>query len=68
MCMKLLTRSAPEIGVNEIRIYNKQGIIIFSTNAEEVRKQVDMNEQVCIACHNSSVFLQTLSMQNKINL
>lgn len=65
---EIINTLSTEIGVNEIRIYNKQGIIIFSTNAEEVRKQVDMNEQVCIACHNSSVPLQTLSMQNKIRI
>ncbi|MFZ1288764.1 MAG: HAMP domain-containing sensor histidine kinase, partial [Melioribacteraceae bacterium] len=65
---EIIKTLSTEIGVNEIRIYNKQGIIIFSTNPDEVRKKVDMNKEVCIACHNSSVPLQTLTMQNKIRI
>lgn len=57
-----------EVGVNEIRIYNKQGIIIFSTNPDEVLKEVNMKDEACIACHNSSVPLQTLTNQNKIRI
>lgn len=57
-----------EKGVNEIRIYNKQGIVIFSTNPDEVMKRVNMQDEACIACHNSSVPLQTLTNQNKFRI
>ncbi len=48
---EIIKTLSTEIGVNEIRIYNKQGIKIFSKNPDEVRKKVDMNKEVCIACH-----------------
>lgn len=57
-----------EIGVNEIRIYNKQGIVIFSTNPDEVMNKVNLKDEACIACHNSSVPIQTLTNQNKTRI
>ncbi len=57
-----------EIGVEEIRIYNKQGIIIFSTDSAEIFKKVDLTAEACIVCHNSSVPLQSLTKQNKIRV
>ncbi|MFA6599204.1 MAG: HAMP domain-containing sensor histidine kinase [Ignavibacteriaceae bacterium] len=57
-----------EIGVEEIRIYNKQGLIIFSTNPAEILKKVNLTAEACIACHNSSVPLQSLTNQNKIRI
>ncbi|MCX6167762.1 MAG: HAMP domain-containing sensor histidine kinase [Ignavibacteriales bacterium] len=57
-----------EIGVKEIRIYNKQGLIIFSTNPDEILKKVNMKDEACIACHNSSVPLKSLTNQDKIRI
>ena len=57
-----------EIGVKEIRIYNKLGLIIFSTNPSEVFKKVNLKDEACIVCHNSSVPLQTLTNSNKIRI
>lgn len=54
--------------VEEIRIYNKQGIVIFSTNQEEISKKVDLTAEACIGCHNSSVPLQSLTNQNKFRV
>lgn len=54
-----------EIGVEEIRIYDKQGLIIYSTDPKEIFKQVDLSAEACIVCHNSSVPLKELSDQNK---
>jgi sensor histidine kinase regulating citrate/malate metabolism len=57
-----------EIGVEEIRIYNKQGQIIFSTKPEEIFRQVDLTDEACIVCHNSSVPLKSLTKQDKIRI
>jgi two-component system NtrC family sensor kinase len=57
-----------EIGVEEIRIYNKQGTIIFSTNPQEISKKVNLTAEACIVCHNSSVPLQSLTNQNKTRI
>ena len=54
-----------EIGVEEIRIYDKHGLIIYSTDPKEIFKKVDLSAEACIVCHNSSVPLKELSDQNK---
>ena len=57
-----------EVGVEEIRIYNKQGLIIFSTNPNEILKKVNVTAEACIVCHNSTIPLQSLTKQNKIRI
>jgi len=57
-----------EKGVKGIRIYNKQGSIIFSTDSAELNKNVDVTAEACIVCHNSEVPLNTLSSQNKMRI
>jgi two-component system NtrC family sensor kinase len=57
-----------EGGVNNIRIYNKQGTIIFSTDSSEIQKKVDVTAEACIACHNSNVPLNKLTINNKIRI
>ncbi|HUX93528.1 MAG TPA: HAMP domain-containing sensor histidine kinase [Ignavibacteriaceae bacterium] len=57
-----------EVGVKNIRIYNKQGLIIFSTDSSEIFKKVNVTAEACIVCHNSTVPLQSLTKQNKIRI
>jgi two-component system NtrC family sensor kinase len=57
-----------EEDVRRIRIYNKSGTIIFSTDSTELNKNVDVTAEACIGCHNASTPLNTLSNQNKIRI
>ena len=57
-----------EIGVEEIRVYDKQGVIAFSTNPKEILNKVNLNDEACIACHNSSIPLKSLANQDKIRI
>ena len=38
-------------GIDLVRVYNKQGVIMFSTRADEVRQQVDLEADACHRCH-----------------
>ncbi|MEX1138295.1 MAG: ATP-binding protein [Bacteroidota bacterium] len=42
-----------EPGIETIRIYNKQGVISFSTDSSQVGSVVDMNAEACNVCHGS---------------
>lgn len=42
-----------EPGIETIRIYNKQGVISFSTDSAQVGSVVDMNAEACNVCHGS---------------
>lgn len=57
-----------EIGVEEIRIYNKQGIIILSTDSDEINNKVELTSEACIGCHNTAVPLQSLAKQDKARI
>ncbi len=57
-----------EKDVKSIRIYNKQGTIIFSTDSSEILKQANLKTDACIVCHNSAVPLNTLSSNEKMRI
>lgn len=43
-----------EKGVKRIRIYNKLGVITYSTDSNEVSKTVDMDAEACNVCHDKT--------------
>jgi len=47
-------------GIDLVRIYNKQGFIMFSTRADEVQHQVDLQADACRRCHVGAVPRRTL--------
>jgi len=65
---QIINTIGTEEGVRGIRIYNKQGTIIFSTDSTEVNKQVDLTAEACIVCHNASVPLNIISTQDKMRI
>jgi len=46
--------------VEHVRIFNKKGIIMFSSNHSEVGKLLDKNAAGCIECHSGAVPAATL--------
>lgn len=43
-----------EKGVKRVRIYNKTGVITYSTDSTELMKTVDMTAEACIVCHDKT--------------
>ncbi len=65
---QIINTIGKETDVKGIRIYNKQGTIIFSTDSTELNKNVDVTAEACIVCHNEKIPLNTLSNQNKMRI
>lgn len=42
-----------EPGIKKIRIYNKMGVIAYSSDSTEVGKKMDKNSEACVVCHNT---------------
>ncbi|MDH4069256.1 MAG: ATP-binding protein [Ignavibacteria bacterium] len=42
-----------EQGIEGIRIYNKDGEVVFSTTESEIHQKADLSAEACIACHPS---------------
>ncbi len=65
---EIINTISTEKDVKSIRIYNKQGLIIFSTDSSEILKKVNLKAEACVVCHNSAVPLSTISNKDKIRI
>ncbi len=65
---QIISTVGKEPGVEGIRIYNKMGVIMFSTNASEEQTNVDMNTEACVVCHTMSEPLKSLPIDNRMRI
>lgn len=52
-------------GVQHVRIFNKRGVVAFSSKPEEVNRQVDKKAEGCIVCHEKQAPVTTLGNMQK---
>lgn len=52
-------------GVEGIRIYNKRGVITYSTDSTEKGTVVDLHAEACTVCHDQAKPLESLPMDNR---
>jgi len=52
-------------GVEHVRVFSKQGIVAFSSNAGEVNRQVDKKAEGCVVCHEKMEPRTTLGNMQK---
>ncbi len=50
----IISSVGDEPGFEGLRIYNKDGRIIFATQLSDIHTKVDMNAEACITCHSSN--------------
>jgi len=62
---QIITTIGGEPGVEGVRVYNKRGEIIFSTNKNEESTVVDMKAEACHACHAYEKPLESLPTVNR---
>lgn len=54
-----------EPGIENISIYNKKGVIKFSTNESEIGQIVDMKAEACYVCHAANQPITSLPIKKK---
>jgi len=59
---------AQQEGVDRVRIFNKEGLILFSTDKQEVGKAVDKRAESCYACHAAEKPLQRLNIPQRFRI
>ncbi len=52
-------------GIEKIRIYNKEGEIIYSPDPAEIDQAVDKRAEACYACHTANQPLERLSISER---
>lgn len=49
----IITSIGGQQGIEGIRIYNKQGIVVFATAQEDLHTKADLSAEACVTCHPS---------------
>ena len=55
-------------GVSRVRIFNKDGLILFSTDRQEVGQNVDKRAESCYACHAAEKPLERLDVPERARI
>ena len=63
--LNMIHQVGSEPGIQRIRILNKDGLIIYSTQANEVGTPVDKTAEGCIGCHAQSAPLAQLTRRDR---
>lgn len=64
---QIINTIATEKGVLKIRIFNKSGIISYSSDSSEINKVVDLKHTACNSCHSIKPIPIILPIQELIN-
>jgi two-component system NtrC family sensor kinase len=65
---QIIQTIAAEPGIEGIRIYNKKGEIIFSSQSSEIGTSVDMKGEACYACHSQEKPIESLPYENRTRI
>ncbi len=55
-------------GVTRVRVFSKEGVILFSTDRTEVGKAVDKRAESCYACHSAERPLERLMLPDRTRI
>jgi len=55
-------------GIVRVRIFNKEGIITFSSDSTEIGQRVDMKAEACFACHAQDKPLEKLDIPKRTRI
>ena len=62
---KIIEAIGAQEGVENIKIFNKEGAIMFSSQKDEIGNDVDLQAEACYACHRRDQPLERLSMGDR---
>src|SRR5512142_1993662 len=55
-------------GVDRVRVFTKEGIILFSTDRSEIGRAVDKRAESCYACHAAEQPLERLMLPDRTRI
>jgi two-component system NtrC family sensor kinase len=54
--------------VEGVRIYDKDGTIIFSADSTEIGRSVDLHAEACVTCHGQQTPLRSVSERDRVRI
>ena len=61
----IIQNISEQSGVQHVRIFNKRGVVAFSSKPEEVNRQVDKKAEGCVVCHEKAAPATTIGNMQK---
>jgi two-component system, NtrC family, sensor kinase len=55
-------------GIEKVRLFNKEGLVTYSTKPEEIGRVVDKRAESCYACHAAGRPLEALSLPSRTRI
>ena len=65
---RIITTIGRQNGIQKVRIFNKEGAIIFSTDPADVGRMVDKKAEACYACHAANQPLERLDVPDRTRI
>lgn len=65
---QIVTTIATEEGIINIKIFNKEGLVSYSSNPNEINSKVDLNYQACNSCHSIEPTPEILPFEKLIDI
>ncbi|NWG27294.1 MAG: HAMP domain-containing protein [Ignavibacteriaceae bacterium] len=62
----IINASADEPCILEIRVFNKEGMIMYSSQEKAIGTMVDKNAEACYVCHTANEPIEKLSIDQRI--
>jgi len=65
---RIITTIGKQEGIQKVRIFNKEGAIIVSTDPADVGRMVDKKAEACYACHAANQPLEKLDIPDRTRI
>jgi two-component system NtrC family sensor kinase len=65
---KIIEAIGEQNGIEQVRIFNKEGVIMFSTDKVDTGTRVDMEAEACYACHAAQRPIERLATPDRTRI
>ena len=65
---RIISDVGQQPGVEAVRVFNKEGLIMFSSRSEEIGREVDMKAEACYGCHAADTPLTRLPLTKRTRI
>jgi two-component system NtrC family sensor kinase len=62
---QIIQSIAEQSGVEAVRIYDKEGVIIYAAETDDIGRRVDLQAEACVTCHEADAPLRSVPVDSR---
>jgi two-component system NtrC family sensor kinase len=62
---QIIQSIAEQPGVETVRIFDKEGVIIFAAETDDIGRRVDLQAEACVTCHEADAPLRSVPVDSR---